>query len=188
MKPEVTFRIVMAALEEAGIEYMVTGSFASNLHGMPRTTQDVDIVIEVSPSSLDQFLKLVEPGFYVSRVAAQEALRHQRMFNIIHLDSGFKVDLIVRKNREYARQEFQRRERATFLDRQCWFASPEDTILSKLEWSKLGESLRQFNDALGVAQVQHDKLDWGYLARWAHELGLDEELRRLREKLTLPEP
>jgi len=183
MKPEETLQMVLAGLEEVGIDYMVTGSFASNLHGMPRTTQDADIVIEVSPTALDRFLNLVEDDFYVSRDAAYEALEFQRMFNVIHFGSGFKVDLIVRKNREYARQEFQRRERATFLGRQCWFASPEDTILSKLEWSKLSGSQRQFSDALGVAQVQRDRLDRGYLEHWARDLGLEEELRMLYSEL-----
>lgn len=172
MMPEETLKVVIAHLEAAGIEYMITGSFASNLYGVPRTTQDADIVIEVSPTSLKQFVSLIEDEFYVAEEAAREALRRRDMFNIIHFRSAFKIDLVIRKQRPYAEEEFRRRQRVEFLEKECWFASPEDTILSKLEWSKKGQSERQYQDALGVAEMQGDDLNWHYLETWAERLGL----------------
>ncbi len=182
MKPEETLKLVIEHFKTAGIEYMITGSFASNLHGVPRTTQDADVVIEVSDKSLEQFLSLIEGEFYVSEEAAREALRRRDMFNIIHLNTAFKVDLIVRKQRTYAKEEFRRRQSVEFLGKECWFASPEDTILAKLEWSKKGQSERQYQDALGVADIQQDALDWGYLQTWGERLGIGNLCSRLRHE------
>lgn len=179
MTPEQTLKIATDYLEAAGIEYMITGSFASNLHGMPRTTQDADVVIEVSEDTLERFLSLIREEFYVSEEAAKEALQRRDMFNIIHLDTAFKVDLIVRRQRLHAREEFKRRQKAEFLGKQCWFASSEDTILAKLEWSKKGQSEWQYQDALQVAEVQGDSLDWDYLEKWSEQLGVSELYDRL---------
>jgi hypothetical protein len=179
MTPEQTLKLVIEYLEAAGIEYMIAGSFASNFHGVPRTTQDADVVIEVSARSLEQFISLVEDEFYISEQAAREALRRRDMFNVIHLETAFKVDLIVHKHRAYAGEEFRRRQRVEFLGKDCWFASPEDTILAKLEWSKKGQSDRQYQDALGVAQIQRDNLDWDYLQKWAERLGVGKLYKRL---------
>ncbi|MFQ5856094.1 MAG: hypothetical protein ACE5LU_10665 [Anaerolineae bacterium] len=179
MTPEQTLKIVIEYLEAAGVDYMITGSFASNFHGVPRTTQDADVVIEVSEESLEQLLTLIEDEFYVSDEAAREALRTRDMFNIIHFETAFKVDLIIRKQRAYAEEEFKRRQSVEFLGKECWFASPEDTILAKLEWSKRGQSERQYSDALGVAQVQSDDLDWDYLQKWAERLDVGELYQRL---------
>lgn len=101
------------------------------------------------------------------------------MFNVIHLDTGFKVDLIVRKSRPYSEEEFRRRKEVPFGGATCWFASPEDTFLSKLEWAKLTGSERHVQDAEGIASVQGERLDWGYLRRWADVLGVRDLLQRL---------
>ncbi len=103
-------------------------------------------------------------------------------FNIIHYKTGFKIDLIVRKGRPFSREEFRRRIPSLFGELQCWFASPEDTILAKLEWSKLGESERQYADAVYIARV-HKNLDIDYLRKWASDLGVDDLLTRLFREL-----
>lgn len=108
-----------------------------------------------------------------------EALSQQTMFNIIDTESGYKLDLILRKDREFSRQEFQRRREVTLLGTRAFMVSPEDSILSKLEWSREGASERQFLDALTVARTQGDSLDRNYLVRWAADLGLASELERL---------
>lgn len=166
-------------LDQAAVPYMIVGSFASNLYGVPRATQDADVVVEVTASCLKRLVPLLEQGFYVSEEAAREALAWERSFNVIHYETAFKVDLIIRKNRAYSREEFRRRRRFRVFGRECWFASAEDTILSKLEWAKMGESERQFRDAVAVARVQSGSLDTEYLRRWAQELGVERELDRL---------
>jgi len=101
------------------------------------------------------------------------------MLNIIHLETGFKIDIILRKPRAFSVEEFNRRCKINFLGKDRWFATPEDTILTKLEWCKLGQSERQYEDALNIAIVQGETLDFAYLARWSSELGLEDLLNRL---------
>jgi len=158
---------------------MITGSFASNIHGLPRATQGADVVIEVEPRTLERFLENLGPAFYRSREAAMDALAREQMFNVVHLETGFKVDLIVRKSRPFSRIEFSRRQPTFYLGENRWFATAEDTILAKLEWSKMASSERQFSDALNVAKLQKENLDRAYLEKWARELDILDLLEKL---------
>ena len=106
------------------------------------------------------------------------------MFNVIHLETGFKVDLIFKKSRPFSEEEFTRREQVTFLDQLRWFASAEDVILSKLEWSKQGESEKQYIDALNIAKVQGDNLAVSYLKKWAKALDVHDLLEKLIQQLS----
>jgi hypothetical protein len=171
---------VVDALVELGVPYMVAGSFASNLHGVPRMTQDADIVIDVDEPLVLRLVGLLQKDFYASEDAAREAVRLRRMFNAIHFDTGFKVDLVVKKLRPFSAEELRRRERGRLAGRAVDFATAEDTILTKLEWARLGDSERQYGDAVGIIQIQRDALDWPYLERWATELGLSDLLSRAR--------
>jgi hypothetical protein len=179
MTPEEVLQDVLSKLDQCGIAHMITGSFASNAHGVPRATYDADVVIESDRQSLESLLESLESEFYASPEAAKEALARRRMFNIVHLATGLKVDFIIRKARPFSEEEFRRRKQLAFLGALYWFATAEDVILSKLEWSKAGGSDRQFADAVGVARVQRDSLDWTYLGKWARELGVQELLDRL---------
>ena len=179
MTSEDALKLLLSKLDECGIPYMITGSFASNIHGLPRATQDIDIVIEVEQKTLERFLESLGSAFYRSSGAAMDALGREQMFNVIHLETGFKVDLIVRKSRPFSRMEFSRRQPAFYLGANRWFATAEDTILAKLEWSKTSGSERQFNDALNVAKLQRDNLDRPYLEKWAKELAILDLLEKL---------
>ena len=176
---EVVARVV-EVLERSGVPYMIAGSFASNLHGRPRMTQDADIVVDVDEAAALRLARTLAPEFYVSEVAVREAVRLRRLFNVIHFDTGLKVDLIVRKQRPFSVEELGRRERGPLGARDAAFATAEDTILTKLEWARDGASDRQYGDALGVIAVQAARLDWGYLERWADTLGLRDLLERAR--------
>ena len=182
MNPEEALVIVIDKLDEQGIPYMIFGSFASNLHGVPRTTHDADLVIEIDEPRLQKFAKSLGTDFYLDIDAAQRAVGSKFLFSTIHLPSGFKVDFIVRKERAFSRQEFERRILANFLNRRCWFATPEDTILSKLEWSKKGESERQFRDAVNIAKVQ-SILNREYLEQSSKELDVEDLLERLMNEI-----
>ena len=162
---------------------MITGSFASNIHGLPRATQDVDVVIEVEPKTLERFLESLGPVFYRSKEAAMDALAREQMFNVVHLETGFKVDLIIRKSRPFSKMEFSRRQPVLYLEASRWFATAEDTILAKLEWSKMAGSERQFNDAFGVAKLQGNDLDRAYLEKWARELDILDILETLFKEM-----
>jgi len=179
MSVEEVLSLVTTKLEECGIRYMITGSFASNLYGVPRATQDADIVVEIEPVAIDKLSLELGSSFYFDTEIAKRSLATPGIFNLIHYESGFKIDLIVRKNRKFSLQEFQRRQQTPFAGKLSWFASAEDTILAKLEWSKLGQSERQFLDAVNIARVQGDKLDLAYLRQSAEELNLKDLLSRL---------
>lgn len=168
------------ALVQARLPHMIAGSFASNLHGVPRMTQDADVVVEADEAGVLRLIRLLEHDFYVSEDAAREAVRHRRMFNAIHLETGFKVDLIVKKDRAFSSEELRRRGPGPLADRQVDFATAEDTILTKLEWARLGDSDRQYDDATGIIRVQGPDLDWSYLERWADDLALRDLLERAR--------
>lgn len=179
MTPEGALRIVLNLLEECAIPYMITGSFAGNIHGVPRATHDADIVIETNLKSLIYFIDKLDEDFHADPEAAQDAWDGNQMFNIIHMPTGFKIDLIFKKTRSFSKEEFIRRQQNLFLGQLRWFTTAEDIILIKLEWSKIGQSERQFNDALNVAKVQGEALDHDYLLKWAKELSVDDFLQKL---------
>jgi hypothetical protein len=168
-----------ANLEATGIPYMIAGSVGSTFHGEPRTTNDVDVVIDPTPEQLERLVQALAADHYVSPEAAREALSRRSMFNIIDFGSGWKADLILRKDRPFSREEFLRRKAVPVAGRSLWMASPEDVILSKLEWAKITPSERQLRDALGVAVNQWSHLDQDYLRHWARELGVEEPLEQL---------
>lgn len=184
MNIEATLQNVLSRLDQCGLAYMITGSFASNMHGVPRTTYDADVVIEHDPKAIEKFVQNLGTSCYVSLEAVREAVRMRSMFNVVHLETGLKIDFIIKKARSFSQEEFSRRESASFLGQLRWFATPEDVILAKLERPKLGDSERQFQDALNVAKVQDKELDRAYLERWSRELGVHELLHRLFRELT----
>lgn len=169
---------VAQLLETAGVPFMVAGSFASTAHGLPRSTQDLDVVID--PPSAEAFEALLASisgdQYYVDADAARDALRRRSMFNVIDLASGWKVDLILRKNRAFSRDEFARRMKMSILGVPVSVASPEDTIVAKLEWSKLaGGSQRQRRDVAGIVATVGATLDRAYVEGWVRDLDLAEE-------------
>jgi hypothetical protein len=180
---EDALQLVLTKLDESGLRYMITGSFASNIHGVPRATQDADIVIEPDRRASNRFLESLGEDFYVNAEAAREALTRRGIFNLIHLETGLKVDLIVKKNRPFSRTEFLRRKQADFLGQKRWFATAEDIILAKLEWAKMGESERQLSDALNVARIRGKDLDPSYLRKWAKELEVEDSLERMIKEI-----
>jgi hypothetical protein len=158
---------------------MVSGSLASSFHGHARATNDMDFVIDPDEPALLAFVRSLPDEWYVSEPAARDALRRRSMFNVIDTASGWKADLILRKDRPFSESEMRRSVSANVQGTPLPLVSAEDSILSKLEWAKDAGSHRQYQDALGVAVVRWDDLDREYLKRWATELGVQEDLDRL---------
>jgi len=173
-------------LSASNISFMLVGSVAASYHGHPRSTFDIDLVVETSEEALRRFARSLGEGYYVDEDSIREAFRNRSAFNIIDEATGFKADLIVRKERLFSRTEFGRRVRVHIMDRAVEMATPEDVILSKLEWSKIGASERQFADALQVARTQGQDLDLSYLEKWSRELGVIDLWEKIKE-LILPE-
>jgi hypothetical protein len=170
---------MVKCLEAAGIPFMVAGSLSSSVYGQPRATRDVDLVIDPTAEQLNRFLTLLGSDYYVSSQAAHDALVRRSMFNVIHFADGHKADLIIRKDRPFSLEEFRRRHSGNILGHSLPIASPEDVILTKLEWNKITPSERQVQDALQVAVYQGGQLDQAYLRQWAPQLGVTAELEEL---------
>lgn len=155
---------------------MLTGSFASSYHGAPRATQDVDLVIAPTGEQLRTFVALLpRDQFYVDEGAAREALRLEGLFNLIDLRTGWKVDLIIRKSRQFSREEFDRRRVVEIEGASVPVASPEDVLIAKMEWARMGQSARQIEDAAKMLSVRAQQLDRTYIEHWVRELGLAEQ-------------
>lgn len=169
-------------LARAGIPHMLVGSFASSFHGIPRSSQDLDLVIDPDLVSLQRFLAdLPAADYYADADAAVDALDRRRQFNVIDMTTAWKADLIVRKARPFSIEEMRRRTEGDLLGTRVFVASPEDTLISKLEWAKLGGgSDLQLRDAAGILELRGADLDIAYIERWVADLDLEDLWRRLR--------
>ena len=175
------FQRIVLALDRAGIEYMLSGSFASAYYGAARSTQDIDLVIHGSPAQLTTFVNALPSNeYYADLDSALEAYRRKSMFNLIDLSTGWKIDLIVRKSRDYSLGEFARRTQVNLHGVGVFIATAEDAVISKLEWAKLGESPRQIEDVAAILRVRGDMLDRSYLENWISKLGLGDEWEKAR--------
>jgi hypothetical protein len=179
--PAPLLRAIKRALEDAGIPYMVVGSFAGMVHGEPRTTYDLDIVIDPSAPALDALLEGFDPErVYVDPEVARDALRQRTMFNLVDMSSGWKIDFVIRKDRPFSVAELARRVPAQVIEVDVAVATAEDTIISKLEWAKLSTSERQLTDVAGILGVRGTDLDVAYIERWVQELDLGPQWQRAR--------
>ena len=154
-----------AALDAAGIPYMVVGSFASSTRGVPRTTMDLDLVIEPTATTLEVFLRSLDlDRYYVDADVARDALRRRSMFNVIDMTTAWKVDFVIRKDRAFSVSELARRTPCVIGDVEVPVASAEDTIVAKLEWAKAGGgSERQLADVEGIVRLHGASLDVAYV-------------------------
>jgi len=173
MSAEGLLKTIVSQLERAGIPFMLTGSMAAAVHGAGRATLDIDLVIEPTANQLHTFvLSLEGRDHYVSNDAAQEALKHESMFNVVDTHSGWKADFIIRKSRRFSETEFARRQSIVFEGMQLWVATLEDLIVAKLEWSRLGGSHRQLEDVASLLRVAGESFDIGYVRHWVEVLDL----------------
>ncbi len=180
---------ILRLLDAADIPHMVVGSLASSFHGEPRQTRDIDLVIDPAPDALRQFVaSLPADELYVEPSAADEALARRGTFNVIEIATGWKVDLLVRRDRRFSREEFARRLPVHLLGADAHIATAEDTILAKLEWARDGGSERQLRDVAGILDAQGDSLDHEYLAEWVGALGIAAEWRRVQDALRVEDP
>ncbi len=167
-------RDVCARLDGAGIAYMLTGSLAMSYYARPRMTRDIDLVIALAASDTGRLIDVLGEQYHADAVAIAEALRSARPWNIIHLPSVVKIDLIPRKNSTYRQLEFARRRQVDLAGVPLWVVTIEDLILSKLEWLRVSGSEQQSRD---VRLLLEAPLDRTYLDQWAARLDLDRLLK-----------
>jgi hypothetical protein len=174
---------VLGALGETGIPYMLTGSFASAYHGLPRATQDIDLVIAPTEQQLRRLVAMFRmPEYYLDEDATLEAHRHESQFNLLDLSTGWKIDFIIRKSRPFSQEEFERRIVVDFEGIPIAIARAEDVVVAKLEWGRTGQSERQIEDVAGILRVRAGELDLGHIERWVRELRLEPQWEAARRR------
>jgi len=179
---QVTLEVVRA-LDALEIPYLLCGSLTSSLHGIPRTTQDADLVADLQYAQVAPLVERLAGAFYIDDARIRDAIRRRASFNMIHLATMTKVDIFILKDEPLDRREMERRQWIALPGGEgasLWVATAEDIVLQKLSWFVLGGegSERQWTDVQGVLKVQRGKLDLEDLRRSAAEAGLEDLLER----------
>jgi len=175
--------LVTQALERIGIPYAIGGSLASSLYGVMRSTLDVDIVADMRLEQIPALVAALSKEFYADDAMMRQAIEHRHSFNVIHYETALKVDIFIRKLRPFDQMQLERRRPViitTDPEQSVYVISPEDTVLAKLEWYRLGGQVseRQWRDVLGVLKTRAGELDLDYMRKWASELQVSELLER----------
>jgi hypothetical protein len=179
---------IAGILDQMQVPYLVGGSLASSVYGVPRATQDADMVAALRPEHVARLVVSLGEEFYADAGSIQDAIRQHRSFNLIHLPTMYKVDVFVARPDALSLSEMARRQTLSVEAEgevfSLGFCTPEDTILQKLDWYRAGgeTSERQWQDLLGVLRIQRDTLDHAYLDLWAEEIGVSALLNRAREE------
>ncbi len=174
---------VADALDALGVTYAISGPFASALHGMMRATMDADLVADLRMEHVEPLTRALSSAFYADAEMMRGAILHHSSFNVIHLETMFKVDVFVAKPRAFDRSQLARRQLLVLSEtpeHRAYVASAEDTVLSKLEWYRMGgeASDHQWRDVLGVLKVQGDRLDRDYMRQMAAGLHVADLLEK----------
>ncbi|MEW6717980.1 MAG: hypothetical protein AB1345_10820 [Chloroflexota bacterium] len=174
---------VTAVLEELGVPYLISGSLASTIYGIVRTTQDSDLVVKLHTEHIEPFVMALRGEFYIDEEMIAGAVARQTSFNIIHRETMFKVDVFIPRQRPFENSQFARARRHIISVEprvEALVSSAEDILLAKLEWYRLGgeTSELQWRDVLGILKVQAKGLDLNYLHSWAERLKVHDLLER----------
>jgi len=175
--------LVIEQLERLKVPYVVGGSMASSAYGFFRATNDADLLADLKERHVAPLADALSSSFYVDIEAIRDAIRHHQSFNVIHLTTMLKVDVFTPRERAFDQVQLTRGlSQSVTRDPERWamLASPEDTVLAKLEWYRLGGEMsdRQWSDSVGVLKVQHDAIDLAYLRHWARLLDVADLLKR----------
>ena len=173
---------IIEALEQLGVSYHIGGSVASSVYGILRATIDADLVADLRLEHVRPLVMQLKTDYYIDEDMIRDAIKRRSSFNVIHLDTMLKVDVFIPKSRLFDQEELRRSQQEVLLEgtRPFSVASPEGTILNKLEWYRMGGEVsdRQWNDILGVLKVQGTDLDMIYLQKWAANLNVTDLLER----------
>ncbi len=167
LKPFIT------VLDNLSIPYYIGGSIASSVFGLPRSTLDIDIIADIQSAHIPELKAQLEKIYYIDEDMIHDAIERVSSFNLIHLETAMKIDVFIPPKDNYHNTAENRKKRDILIEHdkssEFYFASPEDIILNKLKWYKMGNQVseKQWLDVIGVINVQADFLDREYLKSWS---------------------
>lgn len=171
--------------ERLGVPYRIVGSIASMAYGEARFTNDIDFLVDLREQHVAELdAEFPGPDYYLSTTAARDAIRSRRQFNIVHVPSGLKLDIIQRKETQFSQLDIthgQRLKSPGFYD--AWFASPENILLMKLRYYQEGGSDKHLRDIASMLLIQGPAIDRGYVSKWANELGVSAEWQFVSQRV-----
>jgi hypothetical protein len=178
---------VAAALEELGIPYVLGGSLASAIHGEPRSTHDVDFVVDLIEAQVPELVTRLQGDYFVDEASIRAALLHRASFQLVHERDYTRVDVFIQPQADFDREKLERRVRITVdpaSGAALWVTSAEDIVLQKLVWYRKGDEVsdRQWRDVLSVLRTNRG-LDRTYLETWAVSLGVADLLSRALDEV-----
>ena len=185
MEQDELLRVTASVFERLDIDYFVTGSMATIAFGISRYTNDIDIVAEISNDHVAPLCDAFPPpDFYCSANAIREAIARRRQFNILHLTSGLKVDVIVPARTDFNHARMSRKVKLKpAADLEVWFSTPEDAIIKKLDFYREGQSEKHLTDIANVLKIQGSNIDVPYIESWIQKLNLQAEWRLVKDQL-----
>jgi hypothetical protein len=184
VEPLDLLKVIADVCQRLGIRYVVVGSMATMTYGEPRFTNDIDILIDLSPDLIDEFCRsFPDSDYYLSRAAVESAVRNRRQFNIIQTKESLKIDCILPAS-SFDRDELTRGVvRQLREDLQAVFAAPEDVILKKLEYYRLGESDKHLRDITSMLRVSRGQVDLAYIEQMATQLNVADAWHLVLERI-----
>lgn len=176
-------RRVIECLEELAVPYMLVGSFSSNAYGIARLTQDADFVVQLSGTSINQIAAKLAPDFQLDPQVSFETVTATTRYVLEAPAEAFKVELFLLSADPHDRARFGRRRRLEVLGAQTYLPSPEDVVITKLRWSRLGQRQKDLSDARNVIAVSGSALHWPYIEQWCDQHGTRKILEDLRNSI-----
>ncbi len=178
---DITLKVIQE-LNQLDIHYMITGALAVVYYGEPRTTHDIDLIIEIKKSTINNLLQHFHQDFFIDEASIEAAIEEESVFNAVHKDTGVKVDFWMLTDSEYDKERFTRRVRRTVFNRDMFFPTPEDVIINKLEWFKKSEIDKHYFDASSIYRIQQEKLDMAYIEQWCRKKSIFKIWQKLQRE------
>jgi hypothetical protein len=184
---------LLAVLDRLEIPYFVGGSVASGSYGLPRQTNDIDVIADFSTINIEGFCNALQAEYYVDPGSVTEAIKDGRSFNVIHMKAALKFDFFPASSEPFSQSELGRRRDIVLAipgleNIELPISSPEDTVLAKLLWFRKGGEVsdRQWHDVIGILNVQSTRLDLNYMTEWADRLSISDLLERALRSISRP--
>ena len=183
MKAEEIVRRVFEACDAVGIPYVLVGSFASNVYGVPRSTKDADFVVQTGPGQFSQLMTALGSSFRRDPQVQFETVTGTKKILVEEVESGFEIEFFELSDDPHDQERFARRRRLSVLGRDAWILSPEDVLVTKLNWLHRAARKKDLPDVENVISVQGDALDWPYIESWCDKHGSRPLLEKIRAEL-----